>query len=98
GTDVGGYVLRPQEEELDFVGVVQDRQIFRVAAPPVAGLGEHRGGRLREGALVGYGDSEHVSILCRRWDCGGRIRRGTNGRGRTRTVTDARRPPRGRSL
>jgi hypothetical protein len=58
--DVDRNVLGPQEEELDVVDAVDDGEVLRVPAAPVAGLGQDLGGRLAQCALVGHGDAEHL--------------------------------------
>ena len=60
--DVGGDVARTEVEELDPVAGVGGVQVARVAATGVAGLPQHLRGGLGERALVGHGDSEHVSL------------------------------------
>jgi len=59
-TDVDGNVLGPQKEKLDIVDRVDDGQVFRVRATPVAGLREDLGGGLAQRALVGNRDAQHV--------------------------------------
>ena len=58
--DVDRDVLGAQEEELDIVDRVDDRQVLRIGAAPVAGLREDLGGRLAQRALVGYRDPQHA--------------------------------------
>ena len=58
-SDVDGDVPGPQEEQLDLVGLVQQDELASGAAGAVPGLGEHGGGGLGQGALVGHGDAQH---------------------------------------
>jgi hypothetical protein len=60
GGHVRGDVTRAEEEELDVVLGVDHVQGLGVAAAGISGLREHLGGSLRERALVGNGNAQHV--------------------------------------
>lgn len=61
--DVDGDVLGAQEEELDVVVVVENRQVLGVTSFAVAGLGEDGRRGFGERTLVGYGHSQHLDVL-----------------------------------
>ena len=58
-TDVDGDVARPQEEQLNVVGLVDEHELTARAAGAVARLGEHGDGGVGQGALVRDGDTQH---------------------------------------
>ena len=65
--DVERDVARAQVEELAAVLGVGERELLGVGALAVAGLLEDLGGRDRQGALVGDGDSEQGHGVPQRW-------------------------------
>ena len=59
-SDVDRDVLGAQEEELDVVDRIDDRQVLLIGTTSVTGLREDLGGRLAQRALVGYRDPQHA--------------------------------------
>ena len=64
GAHVDRNVLGAQEEELDLVHRVDDRQILGIGAATVSGLGQDVGGRLTQCALVRNGDAQEAVGRC----------------------------------
>ena len=58
-SDVGRDVARPEVEELDAAVRVDQDEVARVGALPVARLAQHDRGRLGERALVRQADAQH---------------------------------------
>ena len=58
-TDVDGDVARPQEEQLDVVGLVDEHELAAGTAGAVARLGEHGDGGVGQGALVRDSNTQH---------------------------------------
>jgi len=58
-TDVDGDVARPQEEQLNVVGLVNEHELTARTAGAVARLGEHGDGGIGQGALVRDSDTQH---------------------------------------
>ena len=58
-TDVDGDIARPQEEQLNVVGLVNEHELTARTAGAVARLGKHGDGGIGQGALVRDSDTQH---------------------------------------